>query len=92
MLADDILMNVEYDALRIVFNKFHSMVSYIPTVSTILYPEVINLTSFDALKELHKFCESRILLALDAQAVEKESEAGGKTWRLGILLSSSFLV
>lgn len=41
VLADDILKNVEYDALRIVFNKFHSVVSFLPTVSTILSPEVI---------------------------------------------------
>ncbi|WVZ21674.1 hypothetical protein V8G54_008996 [Vigna mungo] len=41
VLADDILKNVEYDALRVVFNKFHSVVSFLPTVSTILSPEVI---------------------------------------------------
>ena len=40
VLADDILKNVEYDALRIVFNKFHSVVSFVPTVSTVLSPEV----------------------------------------------------
>lgn len=40
-LADDILKNVEYDALRIVFNKFNSVVSFQPTVSTILSPEVV---------------------------------------------------
>ncbi|KAJ1697558.1 hypothetical protein LUZ63_006070 [Rhynchospora breviuscula] len=50
VLADDILKNVEFDALRIVYNKFHSVVSFIPTISTVLSPE----------------------------AVEKESEAGGK--------------
>uniref|UniRef100_K7KKI9 ATP synthase subunit gamma n=1 Tax=Glycine max TaxID=3847 RepID=K7KKI9_SOYBN len=41
VLADDILKNVEYDALRIVFNKFHSVVQFLPTVSTVLSPEVI---------------------------------------------------
>ncbi|KAF2312859.1 hypothetical protein GH714_040912 [Hevea brasiliensis] len=41
VLADDILKNVEYDALRIVFNKFHSVVSFLPTMSTILSPEVV---------------------------------------------------
>ncbi|KDP31346.1 hypothetical protein JCGZ_11722 [Jatropha curcas] len=41
VLADDILKNVEYDALRIVFNKFHSVVSFIPTMSTVLSPEVV---------------------------------------------------
>ena len=40
MLADDILKNVEYDALRIVYNKFQSVVQFIPSVSTILSPEV----------------------------------------------------
>ncbi|OMO53164.1 ATPase, F1 complex, gamma subunit [Corchorus capsularis] len=41
VVADDILKNVEFDALRIVFNKFHSVVSFLPTVSTILSPEVV---------------------------------------------------
>ncbi|XP_010906140.1 ATP synthase subunit gamma, mitochondrial [Elaeis guineensis] len=45
VLADDILKNVEYDALRIIFNKFHSVVSFIPTVSTILSPEVVERES-----------------------------------------------
>ncbi|KAJ6809698.1 putative ATP synthase subunit gamma, mitochondrial [Iris pallida] len=45
VLADDILKNVEYDALRIVFNKFQSVVSFIPTVSTILSPEVVEKES-----------------------------------------------
>ncbi|XP_010259911.1 PREDICTED: ATP synthase subunit gamma, mitochondrial-like [Nelumbo nucifera] len=41
VLADDILKNVEYDVLRIVFNKFHSVVSFVPTVATVLSPEVV---------------------------------------------------
>ncbi|KAG6584412.1 ATP synthase subunit gamma, mitochondrial [Cucurbita argyrosperma subsp. argyrosperma] len=41
VLADDILKNVEYDALRIVFNKFQSVVSFLPTVSTVLSPEIV---------------------------------------------------
>ncbi|KAE9467182.1 hypothetical protein C3L33_00916, partial [Rhododendron williamsianum] len=41
VLADDILKNVEFDALRIVFNKFQSVVSYLPTTATILSPEVV---------------------------------------------------
>nr|CAB3496675.1 unnamed protein product [Digitaria exilis] len=40
VLADDILKNVEYDALRVVFNKFHSVISFKPTMVTILSPEV----------------------------------------------------
>ncbi|GFP84516.1 ATP synthase subunit gamma mitochondrial [Phtheirospermum japonicum] len=41
VLADDILKNVEYDALRIVYNKFQSVVSFVPTTSTVLSPEVV---------------------------------------------------
>jgi F-type H+-transporting ATPase subunit gamma len=40
-LADDILKNVQYDALRVVFNKFQSVVSFIPTVATVLSPEIV---------------------------------------------------
>lgn len=43
VLADEILKNVEYDALRIVFNKFSSVVSFVPTTSTVLSPEVTTL-------------------------------------------------
>lgn len=45
VLADEILKNVEYDALRIVFNKFQSVVSFIPTISTVLSPEVVERES-----------------------------------------------
>ncbi|CAL0305890.1 unnamed protein product [Lupinus luteus] len=45
VLADDILKNVEYDALRIVFNKFQSVVSFLPTVSTVLSPEIVERES-----------------------------------------------
>lgn len=41
-LADDILKNVQFDALRIVFNKFGSVVSFLPTMSTVLSPEVLS--------------------------------------------------
>lgn len=41
VIADDILKNVEFDALRLIFNKFHSVVSFLPTTATILSPEVI---------------------------------------------------
>ncbi|XP_065856174.1 ATP synthase subunit gamma, mitochondrial [Euphorbia lathyris] len=41
VLADDILKNVEFDALRVVFNKFHSVVAFLPTVATVLSPEVL---------------------------------------------------
>ncbi|VVB07313.1 unnamed protein product [Arabis nemorensis] len=45
VLADDILKNVEFDALRIVYNKFHSVVAFLPTVSTVLSPEIIEKES-----------------------------------------------
>lgn len=41
VIADEILKNVEYDALRIVFNKFRSVISFVPTMSTVLSPEVV---------------------------------------------------
>lgn len=43
-LADDILKNIEFDALRVVFNKFQSVVQFLPTVTTILSPEVKSLS------------------------------------------------
>ncbi|MFQ6648066.1 hypothetical protein Gotur_021256, partial [Gossypium turneri] len=45
VLADEILKNVEYNALRIVFNKFHSVVSLVPTVSIVLSPEIVERES-----------------------------------------------
>ncbi|XAR63802.1 H(+)-transporting two-sector ATPase [Bertholletia excelsa] len=45
VLADDILKNVEYDAFRIVFNKFHSVVSFLPTTATVLSPELVERES-----------------------------------------------
>ncbi|KVI04055.1 ATPase, F1 complex, gamma subunit, partial [Cynara cardunculus var. scolymus] len=45
VIADDILKNVEYDALRIVFNKFQSVVSFLPTTATVLSPEVVERES-----------------------------------------------
>lgn len=45
VLADDILKNVEYDALRIVFNKFQSAVAFLPTVATVLSPEIVERES-----------------------------------------------
>eukprot|EP01018_Ginkgo_biloba_P014102 Gb_15892 [translate_table: standard] len=45
MVVDDILKNVEFDAIRIIFNKFQSVVSFIPTVATVLSPEVVERES-----------------------------------------------
>ncbi|OAY72754.1 ATP synthase subunit gamma, mitochondrial, partial [Ananas comosus] len=44
-LADIILKNVEFDAIRIVFNKFRHVVIHWPTVATILSPEVVERES-----------------------------------------------
>lgn len=40
MIADEVLKTVEFDAIKIVFNKFNSVVSFVPTVATVLSPEV----------------------------------------------------
>ncbi|KAK1306320.1 hypothetical protein QJS10_CPA10g01970 [Acorus calamus] len=45
VIADHILKNVEYDALRIVFNKFRSVVQFFPTVTTVLSPEIVERES-----------------------------------------------
>lgn len=58
VLADDILKNVEYDALRIVFNKFQSVVQFLPTVSTVLSPEVLLFIVFFILSAVLKFRHS----------------------------------
>lgn len=41
MIADEILKNVEFDAIKMVYNKFSSVVSFVPSVATILSPEMI---------------------------------------------------
>ena len=40
MIADEILKNVEFDTIRLVYNKFASVVSFQPSIATILSPEV----------------------------------------------------
>ena len=40
MIVDELLKNVEFDAARIIFNRFNSVVAFVPTVSTVLSPEV----------------------------------------------------
>ena len=60
VLADDVLKNVEYDALRIVFNKFQSVVSFLPTMATVLSPEVIQ--SVPAIICMHFGFVSRIVV------------------------------
>jgi F-type H+-transporting ATPase subunit gamma len=36
MMADEILKSNEYDAIQMVYNKFNSVVSFLPTVATLL--------------------------------------------------------
>lgn len=45
MVADEILKNVEFDTIKMVYNKFASVVSFLPTVATILSPELITKES-----------------------------------------------
>ncbi|KAL2613546.1 hypothetical protein R1flu_025238 [Riccia fluitans] len=40
-LADEIMQKVEFDAIHLVYNKFQSVVSFLPTVATILSPETL---------------------------------------------------
>ncbi|BBN16298.1 F-type H+-transporting ATPase subunit gamma [Marchantia polymorpha subsp. ruderalis] len=40
-LTDEILRTVQFDAIHLVFNKFQTVVSYLPTVATILSPETM---------------------------------------------------
>ncbi|KAL3679404.1 hypothetical protein R1sor_022360 [Riccia sorocarpa] len=40
-LADEIMKTVEFDAIHLVYNKFQSVVSFLPTVATILSPETL---------------------------------------------------
>lgn len=41
MIADEILKRVEFDALRLVYNRFSSVVQFVPTIITILSPEIL---------------------------------------------------
>lgn len=34
------LLKTEYDAVRVIFNKFQSAISYKPTIATVLSPDV----------------------------------------------------
>lgn len=38
-VAEEIL-KTEYDAVRLVFNRFRSAISYLPTIATVVSPEV----------------------------------------------------
>lgn len=85
VLADDILKNVEYDALRVVYNKFHSVVSFLPTMATVLSPEVIQNAACGSCHFFFMFCAygfSILCNNLLMQAAEKEAESGGKLGEL----------
>ncbi|CAI5461112.1 unnamed protein product [Closterium sp. Yama58-4] len=41
MIVDEILKNVEFDTARIIYNRFNSVVAFVPTVSTVLSPETL---------------------------------------------------
>ncbi|MCL7048818.1 hypothetical protein MKW94_011493 [Papaver nudicaule] len=60
VLVDDILKNVEYDALRIIFNKFQSVVAFIPTMATVLSPENVE----------REAASGGLLRALDSYEIE----------------------
>ena len=66
VLADDILKNVEYDALRIVFNKFHSVVQFLPTTATVLSPEVMEMLNLNV-HYFYKKIVTFLVLPLDVK-------------------------
>ncbi|XP_024402033.1 ATP synthase subunit gamma, mitochondrial [Physcomitrium patens] len=41
MIADEIIKSCEYDVIKVVYNKFNSAVSFLPTVATLLSPEML---------------------------------------------------
>lgn len=41
MIADEIIKSSEYDVIKVVYNKFNSAVSFLPTVATLLSPEML---------------------------------------------------
>jgi len=42
MIADEILKNTEFDVIRLIYNRFNSVVSFVPTLSTVVAPEVLS--------------------------------------------------
>lgn len=54
MIVDEMLKDVEFDAIRLVYNRFNTVVSYSPTVATILSPEVLEKAVEDG-GELDKY-------------------------------------
>ncbi|EFJ38707.1 hypothetical protein SELMODRAFT_139961 [Selaginella moellendorffii] len=52
VMADEILKNVEYDAIKVIFNKFASMVKFYPSVTTILAPGSIKTSETGTPSEL----------------------------------------
>lgn len=55
MIADEIMKKVEFDAIYLVYNKFMSVVSFLPTVATILSPEILAKTGSEGESELDAY-------------------------------------
>lgn len=55
MIADEILKKVEFDAIYLVYNKFQSVVSFLPTVATILSPEILSKPGSEGQSELDQY-------------------------------------
>ncbi|CAM6101873.1 unnamed protein product [Calypogeia fissa] len=55
MIADEILKKVEFDAIYLVYNKFQSVVSFLPTVATILSPEILAKPGSEGQSELDAY-------------------------------------
>lgn len=41
MIADEIMKSNDYDVIKLVYNKFNSAVSFLPTVATLLHPDML---------------------------------------------------
>jgi hypothetical protein len=55
MIADEILKKVEFDAIYLVYNKFQSVMSFLPTVATISSPEIMSKIGSDHQSELDQY-------------------------------------
>lgn len=41
MIVDEILKSIEFDSARVVYNRFNSVVAFVPTIATVLAPETL---------------------------------------------------
>ena len=68
-------MKTEYDAARLIYNRFKSAISYKPTIATVLSPDV---RSFDLYARVYTLrVESHPLIHHTPQALETNLAAGG---------------